>query len=286
MIFNNMLWTNKKGTKSVSISGAFIEKLMVINPSRCSSNGKAGGIVVGKYNERLDLCTVTDVVDPSPDSVIDGEGIYIRGHDGINELLKVLWNEPEQTYYVGEWFWVWGDKEATLREATEKTLKEISQSDNYDTKEPILFVLSGVIANRDIRAFIVEDGELVELKRADTPVELSVMKIIGGYHAITLEDGLKVCLALYTEATLFTRVRLSFEGIETIAAPFCNAAFGRLILLGMPRRYFRENIMLIEETRLKHWMIIKRVLENSEECRLDPEKLGAIEEVINEGACC
>ena len=284
MIFHDLLWTNEKETKTVAISGKFIERLMTDNPFRCASNGKAGGVVAGKYNERHDLCTVTDVADPSPDSLLDGDGIYIRGHQGVNEWFEALWSEPEQIYYIGEWFWVWGDTEATLRDATRQTLIDIFKADNYNCPEPILIVLSGVFVNRDVRVFTVEDGDLVEFKRAETPINLSVVSIIGGKNAITWEDGLRVYMKLYIEMIPFNRINMSLEGIETLAAPFVNAAFGRLVLEGMPLRYFRENI-IIGDTKVNNCILINKVLENSEECRLNPEKLKAIMEALHAGTC-
>jgi hypothetical protein len=60
------------------------------------------------------------------------------------------------------------------------------------------------------------------------PFECRIAEIVG-VDCLTVDDGLRVYAAIYPKLRSGQQVRLEFQGVETSATPFFNAAIGQLV---------------------------------------------------------
>ena len=95
---------------------------------------------MGRYNEELDMATVTRVCGPPPDSR-RGRSTFVRGTGGLQQLIEGLWRVNQ--YYLGEWHFHPGGT-ARPSSVDVRQMKRISESDEYNCPEPILIVVGGM----------------------------------------------------------------------------------------------------------------------------------------------
>ena len=98
---------------------------------------ETGGVLIGRYNGRLDTALATRVTGPPPDSQRKPTAFY-RGIQGLHELLRALW--PKGEYYLGEWHYHPGSSPEPSA-ADVKRMQEIADSDDASCPEPLLLVV-------------------------------------------------------------------------------------------------------------------------------------------------
>lgn len=142
---------------------------------RDAGSWETGGILIGRYSEDLAVAIVGEATPPPSDSR-RGRSWFVRGVNGLREMLGNRWRAMERTYYVGEWHFhpvahvePSGDDFAQMR--------EISHTKEYDCKEPLLLICgaSHRQGQRTFRAFVCPAGrapvELLPLSDAAQQLE-------------------------------------------------------------------------------------------------------------------
>lgn len=131
---------------------------------RDSGSSETGGILVGRYSEDLSVAIVLEATPPPTDSK-RGRSWFVRGVNGLRELLGKRWRSKERTFYVGEWHFHPVDHVEPSGDDFAQMI-EISQAREYDCKEPLLLILGAGLreGQRTFRAFVCASG--------DEPMEL------------------------------------------------------------------------------------------------------------------
>jgi integrative and conjugative element protein (TIGR02256 family) len=144
-----------------------------------AGSSETGGILVGSYSDDLSLAIVREATPPPPDSR-RGRSWFIRGVNGLRDLLSNRWREKERTFYIGEWHFhpvnhvePSGDDFAQMR--------LISQAQEYECKAPLLLILGAGKheGQRTFRTFVCPAYQ--------TPMELLNTK--PEEHAVGLTSG-------------------------------------------------------------------------------------------------
>lgn len=105
-----------------------------------AANGnETGGILIGRYSDRLDAAIVTRITGPTSDSVSKPR-TFDRGVTDLADLLKVVWDEG--FYYLGEWHTHPGGN-GVPSELDNQAMHEIAELASYKCPQPILMILSG-----------------------------------------------------------------------------------------------------------------------------------------------
>ena len=100
---------------------------------------ETGGILIGRYNDSLDVALVSRATPPPSDSV-SGPTWFSRGTRGLGSLLRSLWKEKQ--YYLGEWHFH-PDADPTPSPIDEDQLCDISADRNYHCPAPVLLIMGG-----------------------------------------------------------------------------------------------------------------------------------------------
>lgn len=153
-----------KGRFCVSIDSKQIAELLHFCAK--AEEHETGGILLGYYNEKLDLATVVRVVDAPSDSQ-HGLAWFHRGIVGLQTLILKLWSERRQ-YYLGEWHYhPYGSPEASNTDT--KQMKEIASSRSYKCPEPILLIVAGnVETSWSIQVMVFPKNEEYPVKLYET----------------------------------------------------------------------------------------------------------------------
>ena len=112
-------------------------------------------------------------------------------------------------------------------------------------------------------------------------LKVRVSELIGDYR-ITLEDGQQVYDVIHPEPIKGRPVELDFCGMEIFAAPFFNAAFGRLVEDVSPERL--DELLQIRNLIPDAERTLRRVIKNWKEYRDNPKLREAFTQVINKRA--
>jgi hypothetical protein len=160
-------WRGKteSGTFAVELQAAVLGAL----DRHCRDAGsvETGGILIGRYSDDLALAIVSEATPPPTDSERGGSW-FVRGVSGLRELLGKRWKAVERTFYVGEWhFHPVVRVEPSGQDFAQ--MLQISQSREYDCKEPLLLILGAGQreGQRVFRAFVCPAGDApMELLRA------------------------------------------------------------------------------------------------------------------------
>jgi len=119
---------------------------------------ETGGILVGCYSDGLSLAIVREATPPPMDSK-RGRSWFVRGVNGLRDLLGKRWRAEERTFYIGEWhFHPVNHVEPSGDDFAQ--MLEISHAREYDCKEPLLLILSAgkTHGQRTFRAFVCPAG--------------------------------------------------------------------------------------------------------------------------------
>lgn len=131
---------------------------------REAESSETGGILVGRYSDDLSLAIVLEATPPPPDSR-QGRSWFVRGVNGLRDMLDRRWRAQERTYYVGEWHLHPVAEVDPSRDDFTQML-EISQTEGYNCKNPILLILgrsAGEGGVRTMRAFVFATRKPMEL---------------------------------------------------------------------------------------------------------------------------
>jgi integrative and conjugative element protein (TIGR02256 family) len=138
----------------------------VLKECHDSAPAETGGILVGHYNDALDIAVVTDASERPPDSK-SGRTWLVRGTAGLQGWLDLLWSSSKRRYYLGEWhFHPGGPPEPSPTDV--KQMGNIACSPSYRCPEPVLLLVGGSAEGRsDVRVFV-----FIKKNRRAAPVEL------------------------------------------------------------------------------------------------------------------
>lgn len=121
---------------------------------RNAGSSETGGILVGRYSDDLSLAIVCEGTPPPKDSK-RGSSWFMRGVNGLRELLEMRWRAKERSFYLGEWhFHPVNHVEPSSDDFAQ--MLEISHDRKYECKEPVLVVLGAGkrVGQRVFRAFV------------------------------------------------------------------------------------------------------------------------------------
>lgn len=162
-----MAWRGKteNGTFAVEFQASVLSALD--RYCRDAGSSETGGILVGSYSEDLSLAIVREATPPPTDSR-RGRSWFVRGVNGLRDMLAKRWRAKERTFYVGEWhFHPVGHVEPSGDDFAQ--MLEISHAREYYCREPLLLILGAGRreGQRVFRAFVCPaDNPPMELHRA------------------------------------------------------------------------------------------------------------------------
>lgn len=121
---------------------------------RDAGSVETGGILIGRYSDDLAIAIVREATPPPTDSK-RGRSWFVRGVNGLREMLGKRWQAKERTFYVGEWHFHPASHVEPSGDDFSQML-EIGRAREYDCKEPLLLILgAGKLEGRRIfRAFV------------------------------------------------------------------------------------------------------------------------------------
>lgn len=125
---------------------------------REAGSSETGGILIGRYSEDLSMAIVREATPPPPDSR-RGHSWFVRGVNGLRDILGKRWRAKERTHYLGEWhFHPVAHVEPSGDDFAQ--MFEISHAKEYDCKEPLLLILGAGQrqGQRTFRAFVCPAG--------------------------------------------------------------------------------------------------------------------------------
>ncbi len=143
-----------------------------------AGSSETGGILIGRYSDDLSLAIVQEATPPPTDSR-RGRSWFVRGINGLRDILGKRWRAKDRTHYLGEWHFHPVDQVEPSSEDFDQMLK-ISRSKEYDCREPLLLILSSGKHRRKraFRAFVCPaGGEPKELLPASGP---PIATTVGG----------------------------------------------------------------------------------------------------------
>ncbi len=132
-----LLLRSPDGRFGISIPACVLEGILLL--CREAFPKETGGILIGRYNDSLDVALVSRATPPPPDSV-GGPTWFSRGTRGLSSLLKGLWKEKQ--YYLGEWHFH-PEADPAPSPTDEGQLCEISVNRNYHCATPLLLIMGG-----------------------------------------------------------------------------------------------------------------------------------------------
>lgn len=130
---------------------------------------ETGGILVGRYSNDRSLAVVGEATPPPSDSR-RGRSWFVRGVNGLRDMLHKRWSAKDRTHYVGEWHYHPTDHVEPSDDDIAQMI-EISLAKKYDCKEPLLLILGArnLRGQRLFRIFVCPgDGPPVELVPKDS----------------------------------------------------------------------------------------------------------------------
>ena len=86
--------------RAVTISASALRSLY--RTAAASRNRETGGILLGVYSDDLAQAVVLEATPPPADSR-STRYTFVRGTQGLRELLFARWHDEQRTYYLGEW---------------------------------------------------------------------------------------------------------------------------------------------------------------------------------------
>lgn len=119
-----------------------------------AENTETGGIIIGYYSDDSTTAVITEFSQPPKDSILRSHW-FVRGVNGLRDLLINRWNHPtKQTYYIGEWHYH-PVPFVTPSETDFQEMKSISRLHKYRCKEPIMVIVGKMTGEaRPLRIFV------------------------------------------------------------------------------------------------------------------------------------
>jgi integrative and conjugative element protein (TIGR02256 family) len=140
------------GTLALELQASVLETLD--RYCRDAATVETGGILIGRHSDDLAIAIVHEATPPPTDSK-QGRSRFMRGVNGLSEMLGKRWNAKERTFYLGEWhFHPANHVEPSCDDFAQ--MIEIGRTQDYDCKEPLLLILgaSKHKGQRIFRAFV------------------------------------------------------------------------------------------------------------------------------------
>lgn len=143
-----------------TVDGAFAAELEVSvfgaldRYCRDAGSVETGGILIGRYSDDRAVAIVREATPPPTDSK-RGHSWFVRGVNGLREMLGKRWQAKARTFYIGEWhFHPASHVEPSSDDFVQ--MLEISRNREYDCREPLLLILGAGKhgGHRDFRAFV------------------------------------------------------------------------------------------------------------------------------------
>jgi len=106
-----------------------------------AGNKETGGIVWGKYNDKLDEAIVSGFSKAPIDSKA-GWCSFVRGVAGLQQTLQSLWSRANKKYYLGEWHFHPFASSAASQVDVRQMLAHATDS-RLQCPEPILMIIGG-----------------------------------------------------------------------------------------------------------------------------------------------
>ena len=100
---------------------------------------ETGGIIVGRYSEDRVTAVADRVTGPPPDSK-HFFAQFLRGVQGLQELLNCVWSKRERQFYLGEWHYHPLPNPVPSADDIAQ-MREIANSKKYACPEPLLHVV-------------------------------------------------------------------------------------------------------------------------------------------------
>lgn len=125
---------------------------------RDAGSVETGGILMGRHSDDLLLAIVCEGTPPPTDSK-RGRSWFVRGVNGLSQMLSKRWKADDRTFYLGEWhFHPANHVEPSGDDFTQ--MIEISRAREYDCKEPLLLILCANVRDgqRVLRMYVCPAG--------------------------------------------------------------------------------------------------------------------------------
>ena len=100
---------------------------------------ETGGILAGRYDEKLRLARIALATAPPPDST-GGHAWFRRGTTGLNRLIAQLWRGGD--YYLGEWHYHPSGAPVPSGQDIDQ-MRVIAADSRYACPEPVLVICGG-----------------------------------------------------------------------------------------------------------------------------------------------
>lgn len=159
---SRLLWRSRDRRFAAEMEPDTLNSLLRIAREACPA--ETGGVLVGYYT--ADLCTavVTELLEPSSDS-LSAIGRFVRGVAGLARALAQRWHKRRRTYYVGEWHSHPGG-DAFPSGADTQAMHGIAGSAEEQCPEPILVIAGGALAEpSDVRVWVyTREGDIVRMR--------------------------------------------------------------------------------------------------------------------------
>lgn len=150
----NQHWTTKD-----RCYGIFIEQFAWEQISKAcirAEKNETGGILIGYYANGQQTAIITQISTPSDSK--SGRHWFKRGVSGLASLLRKSWQDPQKTYYLGEWHY----HPVSVIQPSDEDFQQmitISQSPNFQCKEPIMIIIGKEKSSLHAKAWVFPSGE-------------------------------------------------------------------------------------------------------------------------------
>ena len=135
----NVSFKSACGRYGVSFKGLMFRRML----QECIKAGRneTGGIVWGKYNDKLDDAIISGFSKAPSDSDA-GWCSFMRGVAGLQRMLRSLWRKRDKEYYLGEWhFHPFASSDASQVDIQQ--MFEYANDSKLQCPEPILIIIGG-----------------------------------------------------------------------------------------------------------------------------------------------
>ena len=132
-------YASPDGLFQVSLASDQVAQMLAY--CRAAKSNETGGILVGYYTATRDCAIITAISGPTKDSR-SSRTRFKRGTQGLGQWLVSLWNEPQRSYYLGEWHFHPYAAPAPSGDDS-RQMRDIATSPDYHCPEPLLMILGG-----------------------------------------------------------------------------------------------------------------------------------------------
>ena len=129
-----------------------------------SEHRETGGVLLGHYADKLDRAVVLEATGPPPDSRRTRYS-FVRGREGLHELLLARWHDEPRTHYLGEWHsHPTGQPLPSVQDI--RALTGVARDPLYRCRTPLLLIVAPASCGKRALGVWLADGrgERVELR--------------------------------------------------------------------------------------------------------------------------